>query len=300
MSDSSSNSESQSRGGKKESIDFSDIAGNLTADKDGTWFSGDVATCSYPEDGQDRYFAIEEESFWFRHRNNAIVAAVGSFAPDGFILDVGGANGYVTLGLEKAGFEAILLEPSTAGVQNARARGLRSIICSTVADAGFKDRVVPAIGLFDVLEHIEDEMDFLKELNRILVPKGRLYLTVPAYKALWSAEDEYAEHFRRYTIGRLKKTLKNSGFITDYATYLFSYLPIPLFFSRTLPTKLGLAKPSTDEGALQENMVKSKLTNGILSVFHRIEVQMIRRKVPTLFGGSVLIVAHAEAAEDKS
>ncbi len=295
MCDFSLSGTSQDNNEKGNLINFSEVANNLTQNEQGVWFSGSTATCSYPEDGQDRYFAIEDSSFWFHHRNNAIIAAVKKFPPDGFILDVGGANGYVTLGLRKNGFNAILLEPSIAGLRNARKRGLDPIICSTVADAGFKNNTIPAIGLFDVLEHIEDETDFLKELKRILFPNGRLYLTVPAYQTLWATEDEYAGHFRRYSMSRIKKLLKNNKFRVDYTTYLFSYLPIPLFFTRTLPTKLGLAKSSTDENARRENVVKPKVTNVILSLYHKLELLIIKQKIPIPIGSSLLIVAHPEA-----
>ena len=172
-------------------LNLSEIANNLTEKEQGVWFSGNTATCSYPEDSSNRYFSIENDSFWFRHRNDAIISVVKMFSPGGFILDVGGANGYVTFRLKNSGFEAILLEPNIKGLQNAKKRGLSPVICSTATDAGFKDQVIPAIGLFDVLEHIEDDRGFLKELKRILSPNGRLYLTVPAYQTLWSSEDEY-------------------------------------------------------------------------------------------------------------
>lgn len=288
-------STSQGNNEKAKPINFSEVANNLTQNECGVWFSKSTAACSYPQDGQDRYFAIEDNSFWFRHRNNAIITAVKKFPPAGFILDVGGANGYVTLGLRKNGFDAVLLEPSITGLRNARKRGLYPIICSTVADAAFKNNTIPAVGLFDVLEHIENETDFLKELKRILFPDGRLYLTVPACQALWATEDKYAGHFRRYSMSRIKKLLKNSEFRVDYATYLFSYLPIPLFFARTLPSKLGLAKPSTGENARRENVVKSKITNVILSLYNKLELLIVKQKIPIPVGSSLLIVAHSEA-----
>jgi SAM-dependent methyltransferase len=285
---------SQGNDEKGKLINFSEVANNLTQNEQGVWFSGSAAACSYPDDGQDRYFAIEDNSFWFRHRNNAIIAAVKKFPPVGFILDVGGANGYVTLGLRKSGFDAVLLEPGISGLRNAKKRGLRPIICSTVVDAAFKDNIIPAVGLFDVLEHIEDETDFLKELKRILFPGGRLYLSVPAYQILWADEDEYAGHFRRYSMNRIKKLLQNSGFRVDYATYLFSYLPIPLFFVRTLPSKVGLAKPSTGESARRENVLKSKIANTIISLYNKLELLIIKRKIPIPIGSSLLIVAHSK------
>ena len=68
----------------------------------------------------------------------------------------------------------------SSGNHGCQGRGLTSVICSTLQDAGFKPGTVPAAGLFDVLEHIEDDVGFLKTLNEILVPKGRVFLTVIA------------------------------------------------------------------------------------------------------------------------
>lgn len=275
-------------------LNLFEIANNLTENEQGVWSSINTMTCSYPEDSANRYFAVEDDSFWFRHRNDAIIAAVKKFPADGFILDVGGANGCVTLGLKNSGFEVILLDPNIKGLRNAKKRGLQPVIWSTVADAGFKDHTIPAIGLFDVLEHIEDDKDFLKGLKKILFSNGWLYLTVPACQTLWSTEDEYTGHFRRYTISQIKKTLKIAGYTTVYATYLFSYLPIPILFARTLPTKLGLDRPSTDKNAQRENTVKSRVVNSILFLFHTLELAMIKRKKMIPFGTSLLIVAHPE------
>ena len=255
--------------------------------------------CSYPEDGHNRYFAIEDDSFWFRHRNNTIITAIKNFPPVGFILDVGGANGFVTLGLNEHGFESILLEPSINGVQNAKKRGLKPIICSTLADAGFKNNTIPAIGLFDVLEHIENEIDFLKELKRILFADGRLYITVPSCGFLWSQEDEYAGHFRRYSMSRLKKILNESGFSIDFSTYFFSTLLFPLFFARTLPCKLGLTKPSTNESTQRENVLKSKFLKTIVDLYNKVELQIIKLKVPIPIGSSLLIVAHSKGQSNE-
>ena len=106
-------------------LNLFEIANNLTENEQGVWSSINTMTCSYPEDSANRYFAVEDDSFWFRHRNDAIIAAVKKFPADGFILDVGGANGCVTLGLKNSGFEVILLDPNIKGLRNAKKRGLQ-------------------------------------------------------------------------------------------------------------------------------------------------------------------------------
>jgi 2-polyprenyl-3-methyl-5-hydroxy-6-metoxy-1,4-benzoquinol methylase len=55
-----------------------------------------------------------------------------------------------------------------------------------------------------VLEHIDDEQAFLREIRRCLAPGGRIYLSVPAGRWLWSDDDVQAGHFRRYTCASLR------------------------------------------------------------------------------------------------
>src|SRR5690606_42131055 len=59
---------------------------------------------------------------------------------------------------------------------------LKHVICSTFEDLELEDNSLSNVGLFDVLEHIEDDTRTLKILRRKLkLNKGRLFLTVPAF-----------------------------------------------------------------------------------------------------------------------
>ena len=174
---------------------------------EGIYYADSTETISYPDEYNDLCFEVEEHSFWFRHRNNCIIEMIKNFRPptDGPIFDVGGGNGFVTKGLMDAGLEVVLVEPGPTGASNAKKRGVPHVICATTHTAQFKPGSIPAIGVFDVVEHIEDDIAFLKHLWELLVPGGMLYLTVPAYQFLWSQEDMEGGHFRRYTLSNLKK-----------------------------------------------------------------------------------------------
>jgi len=81
----------------------------------------------------------------------------------------------------------VLVEPGVAGYFQAQKRKIEHVICATINTAQFKSCSLPAIGLFDVNEHIEDDLDFLMSINGILEKGGYLYATtVPAYSFLWS------------------------------------------------------------------------------------------------------------------
>jgi len=102
--------------------------------------------------------------------------------------------------IKNAGLPTVVIEPGLQGAMNAHRKGLNPVICSSLEDAGFKTHLIPAVGLFDILEHIEDDIGFLTTIKTLLVPNGKLYITVPAYNFLRSVEDNYAGHYRRYTL----------------------------------------------------------------------------------------------------
>lgn len=261
-------------------------------EKDGIYFSRNRREISYPEEGNDLCFQLEENSFWFRHRNNCILEAVRKYPPEGMLFDIGGGNGFVSKFLEESGYETVVLEPGLKGCLNSRKRGLFRIICSTFEDAEFREETVPAAGMFDVLEHLEHDNSVLNSLHRYMTRGGLLFITVPAYKLLWSKEDEDTGHFRRYSLNGLKDLLENCGYKTCYSTYIFSVLPLPIFFGRTLPSVLKISRDSSSpQKHLDEHKGKDGITESLLSNIWDFEIKKIRegRKVP--FGGSCFVVA---------
>jgi 2-polyprenyl-3-methyl-5-hydroxy-6-metoxy-1,4-benzoquinol methylase len=82
------------------------------------------------------------------------------------------------------------------------------------------------ITALDVLEHIEDDVEGLRMLGRLLKPGGQVVLTVPAYAWLWGGEDVISEHKRRYTLSGLLQSCAASGMHVEYASYFnLSILP---------------------------------------------------------------------------
>ena len=268
-------------------MNFQEIASNLQYTS-GIWYSREKNTISYPESGNQNSFQIEEDSPWFQHRNSCIAALVKKFSPNETIFDIGGGNGIVSIGLEREGINTVLVEPGEAGILNAQKRNLKNLICSTLNDAAFMPDSIPSIGLFDVLEHVEDDHAFLKNLNNLLVPNGKIYISVPAYSFLWSNEDDLGGHYRRYTLDLLEKKLKQTGFRLLYKTYIFCVLPIPIFLMRSVPSRLGLAKNSIVVS--DQKQVHSSIS--ILNKVHQWELRRIQKWKTIPFGGSCLLAAH--------
>jgi SAM-dependent methyltransferase len=260
--------------------------------KDGIWFSNNRREISYPSEGNKNCYEIEKDSFWFKHRNNCILEVVKIFSQKEIFFDIGGGNGYVAKALEENGIETILIEPGIEGALNAKQRGLKHIVCSTFEEAGIQANSCPSIGLFDVVEHIEDDRQFLKSIYTILREGGILYLTVPAYNFLWSKEDEYAGHFRRYSLRQICSTLASCDFRIEYASYIFSFLPIPIFFFRTIPGLLIRHRKSINiEKHKKEHSQRKGILSLVINMIMKTELHFIKRKKKIPFGGSCFVVA---------
>lgn len=268
---------------------------NNLVERDGVFFSKKESKISYPESGNGDCFQIEENSFWFKHRNNCIVESVKKHSPESVFFDVGGGNGFVAKGLENNGIPTVLLEPGIQGCFNAKKRNLKNVVCSTLENASINQNTIPAIGLFDVVEHIEDDFAFLKTVNDFLKQDGLVFITVPAYKTLWSNDDVVAGHFRRYTLKRLENVLKRAGFSIEYSTYIFSILPIPVYFFRALPSKLNKIIKNTDSKDLSKYKTEHENKEGFIGKFlsriWNLELGRVRNDKKIAFGGSCFVVA---------
>jgi SAM-dependent methyltransferase len=260
--------------------------------KNGIHYSSERSKVSYPEGAHSGCFQLESESFWFKHRNRCIVELMKQYPPQGAVFDIGGGNGFVTRGILDAGFDAVLMEPGEEGCLNAQERGLDRIFCATLTDSEIPEESIPAMGFFDVVEHIEDDKSFLREAHRHLLPGGRIYLTVPAYAFLWSNEDIGAGHYRRYTRQGLEKLLLDCGFKPLFSSYIFSFLPPAIFLFRSLPSKLGRNKNAYELQKYRKEHGERKGSLGrLMEKLFAIELSRIRKGQRIPFGSTVLLAA---------
>lgn len=258
----------------------------------------DVAL-SYPDDAAALLAKAEDSSFWFRHRNDVIEALLDRYPVNGAIWDVGGGNGYQARMLERSGHTVVLVEPGMAGCENAIARGVTRVVRATLGALHLKDASAAAITLFDVVEHLSDPRELLGECRRVLAPEGRLVVTVPAYETLWSDEDDYAQHHRRYTRRRLEVELEAAGFEVEHATYFFQALVMPILLLRSLPYRVGRltrlvlgkggpgAPGATDVGEHSPGGLSQRAVEALLAR----ELTAIHRGEQLRFGGSIIAVA---------
>ncbi|MBF0128303.1 MAG: class I SAM-dependent methyltransferase, partial [Magnetococcales bacterium] len=242
-------------------IDLEQFAAGLQLDPGGIWRTQQAfEEISYPETRHQELAHVEDNSYWFRHRCDLLLEIMGRFPPSGPLFDLGGGNGTIVKHMLERGYEAVVVEPILSGAVNARLQGVPTVICATVESAGFHPGSLPAVGLFDVLEHFDDDELFLRKIHALLRPGGSLYLYVPALPWLWSVEDAYVGHFRRYALESLCAKLRRLGFEISFGSYLFWFLVMPIFFLRVLPSRLG-----TIQGGKAERLyAASRTPTGLL------------------------------------
>jgi len=120
---------------------------------------------------------------------------------DGPHLDVGcGTGDFLAILGETTGRACVGVDPHPVSVRVARQRYPHLDV--TRAGVGtplpYPDASFSSVSLLDVLEHCPNEDDLLREVRRVLSPRGRLVLTVPARHAFsWLDPDNVKFHFPR-------------------------------------------------------------------------------------------------------
>lgn len=101
------------------------------------------------------------------------------------------------------------------------------------------------IALFDVLEHLEDDSESLRDLAGRLAPGGRIILTVPAMEWLWSQHDVVHHHQRRYSRRSLSNTIAEAGLESDYMSH-FNTLLLPAAIAQRFAARFSKGEPELD------------------------------------------------------
>jgi 2-polyprenyl-3-methyl-5-hydroxy-6-metoxy-1,4-benzoquinol methylase len=246
------------------------------------YFYSDITSEKYDFDEYkieiDKIANAENKHFWFKSRRNLILQVFNKFiSKEDKIIEIGAGTGSIAKMLSSNGYNLSIGEIHPNGIAYALKNNTNNlpIYQFNIMDNPFKNEF-DAVGLFDVLEHIEDDRLAIENIYNMLTANGKIVLTVPAHMWLWCEEDKVSNHFKRYELNDLKRLLIDSGFSITYATNFFISI-VPLLYLRTK--------------SKSSNEIKiNPIINFILSSISNIENKLLRF-LPSKIGGSIIIVA---------
>lgn len=180
-------------------------------------------------------FEIEDRHWWFRSRR-AVVRSLLSRAgvpPSPRILDAGCGTGANLREYERLG-KVTGVDPFPEAIELCRERGLDNVVQARAEKLPFGPGSFELLFATDVIEHLDDDIVALRELRRVAADGARLVLTVPAYGWLWSDHDVSVHHRRRYTVERLRRSVRAAGWEPALDTYFFTTALPAVALVRTL------------------------------------------------------------------
>lgn len=244
----------------------------------------------YPTEAFEALYKIEDKHFWFAVREQIIKIIINKNIKQKkghSFLEIGCGTGIVLVLLEKLGFLVTGLDIHREGLQLARKRTKARLLCADVYKLKEKKKY-ENVGLFDVIEHVDNDALFLTTCRNMLMDRGRVIITVPADMRLWSRMDEASGHKRRYTKRDLINLLQKSGFKVEYSSYFNFLLYIPLFLFRRLSDE-QMKKENQHHLLIEELKLPPLPVNFLLKWFLLIESQILR-VIQIPFGTSLIVV----------
>ena len=207
---------------------------------------------------------LEERHWWFVARRRILLSVLKrnlDLKERLQILDVG-CGGGATMGSLRRYGNVRGIDTSEEAVEYNRERG-REVSLAAVESIPFADNSFDLVLALDVIEHVPDDLQALRELFRTLRSGGSLLVTVPALRILWSAHDVSHGHYRRYTLGELRGRLETAGFEVVTATY-FNTLLSPLIFALRLLWRFRPKSTASDLTELPQPL--NALLTGVFSL----------------------------------
>lgn len=144
----------------------------------------------------------------------------------GDVLEVGGGIGTFTELLTEKADKITSLEIDKEYLQQLRSKfknnkkiKVSSLDLTKKADNQKLKGKFDLIIMINVLEHIKNHQQILKNLSSKLKPSGKLFIFVPAHQELYSDWDESVGHFRRYSNEQLTKLAEKANLKVKQVNY---------------------------------------------------------------------------------
>jgi SAM-dependent methyltransferase len=228
---------------------------------------------------------LEDGHWWFLGKRRLLRALLRDHARRGRVLDLGCGLGGVLREFE-GGARCFGTDRSPFALRLSRRRTGAALARADLLAPPFRAGAFDLVVALDVVEHLADDVAFLRRAGELLAPDARLVVSAPAFPLLWSQHDVAFQHFRRYTAATLREAVVAAGLLPERTTYLHAFVfPIAAVW-RLASHRLGLGRfaPKTDFWPLPGWL------NAAIASLYRLEAWWVARgDLP--FGVSVACIA---------
>ena len=188
----------------------------------------------------DSMAEIDERHWWYVARRKVLAELIRRRVQppkDARLLEIGCGTGHNLKMLGEFG-KVDGLEIDEAARSFAEKRVGHEIFSAPLPElAGIPEHSYDVVGAFDVIEHIPDDAGALESISRLLRPRGKFVMTVPAHQWMWSAHDVVNHHQRRYSKSSLKRLIDASPLRLETMGY-FNSLLFPIAVAERLASKV--------------------------------------------------------------
>src|SRR3954467_3447680 len=195
---------------------------------------------------REKYAELYRRHWWWRARERALLHTIGKLFEgrnDLRLLDIGCGDALFFGPLSRFGkVEGIENDAALISANNPHRANIHTVDLATFKPAEKFDLVL----LLDVLEHLDDPATFLRHALGLLKDDGRVVVTVPAFRGIWTRHDDLNHHRQRFTRKTFEPIAERAGMKSLSTRYLFQWSFAAKFLVRMLekPQKSAPAPPS--------------------------------------------------------
>jgi SAM-dependent methyltransferase len=202
------------------------------------------------------------------------------------VVDIGCGTGFNLEYLLNNGCSYVVgLDVADGALAFCRSRGLSTLVCGNGACPPLRHGSFDVVLALDLIEHLDDDGQALREFAHLLCPGGSLIVFTPAFGFLWGLQDEVSHHRRRYTARELRHKVEITGLCIDKLTYANTFL-FPLVWTGRLVLRMF----GGNMQIVSENDLHPGWSNGLLAAIFSAERPLLRH-VNFPFGVSLLCIA---------
>lgn len=256
----------------------------------------------YAEAGFDQLIRMQRGHFWYSGRHKLLLnvlrkefAAGPDKSGERQAIDMGGGCGGWLEYLHQ--YESGMFQQLALGDSSMRALTLAEPVVGNFAaryqidllDLTWSERW-DTVFLLDVLEHIPDHQEVLRQVRKSLRPGGLLFVTAPALNLFWTYNDDLSQHQRRYCKRDFRDLSRQCGLELLRTDYFMFFLSPALLLNRLLFQPKASATPEQLRDFMaRSHRIPAQPINSVLTKIFSIEASLVN-KVRFPCGTSILAV----------